>query len=82
MATVIASSVVDSCLVKNGGCDANSNCSHESPSNAVICTCKTGYTNTGSAANVTCTGELLLTEAHDVCHANVVDIVCSQTAAK
>ncbi|CAF2135030.1 unnamed protein product, partial [Rotaria magnacalcarata] len=30
-------------------------CSHYATTNAVICTCKSGYTNTGSAVNVVCT---------------------------
>ena len=49
---------VDSCQVKNGGCDVNSVCSHENNTNAVVCTCKTGYTNTGSRSSVTCTGRV------------------------
>ncbi|CAF1303926.1 unnamed protein product, partial [Rotaria magnacalcarata] len=44
----------DSCTVNNGGCSSNANCSHNALTNAVICTCKAGYTNTGSAANVVC----------------------------
>lgn len=55
---------IDSCLVKNGGCDKNADCSHDSKTNAVICTCKTGYTNTGSDSNVICTGTVLFREAH------------------
>ena len=49
---------VDTCKVTNGGCDVNSLCSHDSTTNGVVCNCKTGYTNTGSATNVTCTGEI------------------------
>ena len=48
--------ILDSCEVNNGGCDPNALCSHDSTSNAVICTCKTGYTNTGTGSNVVCTG--------------------------
>lgn len=48
---------VDSCQVENGGCDTNAICSHDSKTNAVKCTCKTGYTNTGSSSNVICKGE-------------------------
>ena len=48
--------IIDSCLVKNGGCDCNAVCSHDSKTNAVLCNCKTGYTNTGSDSNVICTG--------------------------
>ena len=46
----------DACQVANGGCDVNSICSHQSPSNAVVCNCKTGYTNTATGAGVSCTG--------------------------
>lgn len=49
-------SFLDSCLVDNGGCHCDALCSHDPTTNAVVCTCKTGYTNTGSATNVTCTG--------------------------
>ena len=52
--------IIDSCQVKNGACDVNSICSHENSTFAVVCTCKTGYTNTGSASNVTCTGETII----------------------
>ncbi|CAF5133671.1 unnamed protein product, partial [Rotaria magnacalcarata] len=34
-------------------CDPNAGCSHDNTTNAVECTCKTGYTNTGVARNVT-----------------------------
>ena len=47
---------VDSCLKDNGGCDKDAACSHDQATNAVKCTCKTGYTNTGSESNVTCKG--------------------------
>ncbi|CAF2193976.1 unnamed protein product, partial [Rotaria magnacalcarata] len=43
------------CTIKNGGCDPNAGCSHDNTTNAVECTCKTGYTNTGVAPNVVCT---------------------------
>lgn len=49
--------IVDSCDVNNGGCDPNAECSHDA-TNAVKCTCKTGYTNTGSDFNVVCTGNI------------------------
>ena len=49
---------LDSCLVNNGGCDASALCSHDPKTNACQCTCKNGYTNTGSATNVVCTGIL------------------------
>ena len=46
----------DTCQVNRGGCHINAVCSHETTSNAVQCICKTGYTNTGTASNATCTG--------------------------
>jgi len=49
--------LIDSCKEKNGGCDCNAICSHNPTTFDVVCTCKTGYTNTGSEANVTCTGK-------------------------
>ena len=49
--------VTDSCQVNNGGCDSNAICSHDGTSNAVKCTCKTGYSNVGSDSNVVCKGE-------------------------
>lgn len=49
---------VDSCQVKNGGCDPNAVCSHERKTNEVACTCKTGYTNTSPTSTVVCTGKL------------------------
>lgn len=54
---MISLHIADSCEVNNGGCDENAVCSHDATTNAVKCTCKTGYTNTGSASNVTCTGK-------------------------
>ncbi|CAF4959852.1 unnamed protein product, partial [Rotaria socialis] len=45
----------DSCTVNNGGCDPNAACSHDGTTYAVICACKTGYTNTGSGSKVVCT---------------------------
>ena len=46
------------CEVKNGGCHANATCSYSATNNVITCTCKTGFTNTGSATNVTCTGKI------------------------
>ena len=48
--------ILDSCEVKNGGCDPNAACSHDSKSNAVRCSCKGGYTNIGCAYTVVCKG--------------------------
>ena len=55
--------LVDSCKVKNGGCDQYADCTHNADTFAVVCTCKTGYTNVGDAQKVICKGknlELLL----------------------
>ena len=48
--------ISDSCTVNNGGCDPNAFCSHDTTTNAVQCTCKTGYTNTGSGSTTVCKG--------------------------
>ncbi len=48
--------ILDSCKVKNGGCDPNASCFHDTKTNAVQCRCKIGYTNTGSESKVVCTG--------------------------
>ena len=48
--------LADACDVKNGGCDVNAICSHANGTYAVVCTCKTGYTNTGTGSTVNCTG--------------------------
>lgn len=50
--------ILDSCEVNNGGCDPNAVCSHDSATNAVRCTCKTGYTNTATNSTVVCTGNI------------------------
>lgn len=49
---------IDTCLVNNGGCDTNAICSHETTTNAVKCTCKTGYVFTGTGSNASCTGNI------------------------
>ena len=49
---------LDSCQVNNGGCDPCATCSHDAATNSVVCTCKTGYTNTGSDSTVVCTGKI------------------------
>lgn len=48
---------LDPCLEDNGGCDWNAVCSFDASANKVQCNCKIGYQNTGTAGNVTCTGE-------------------------
>lgn len=49
--------LVDSCLVNNGGCHIFADCTHNAISNAVECTCKKGYTNTGCNCHAFCIGE-------------------------
>ena len=49
--------ITDSCNVNNGGCDKNAACTHDSKTFAVICTCKTGYTNVGTEGVVKCEGQ-------------------------
>jgi hypothetical protein len=51
--------ILDSCEVKNGGCDKNADCSHDATSYDVVCTCKTGYTNVGKDGKVVCLGKLV-----------------------
>lgn len=46
----------DPCLIDNGGCGINSICSFDEATDSIKCLCKTGYTNTASAAKVNCTG--------------------------
>ena len=59
-ATVHFSVFIDSCQVNNGGCDTNAICSHDTMTNEVKCTCKTGYTNTTSASNAVCQGNRII----------------------
>ena len=47
---------LDSCKVNNGGCHKNADCSHDKTTFAVVCTCKTGYTNVGGKDRVICEG--------------------------
>ena len=49
-------SILDSCNVNNGGCDKNADCSHDKTTFAVVCTCKTGYSNVGTDGIVKCDG--------------------------
>lgn len=44
------------CEVNNGGCHEDALCTHDKQTNAAKCTCKTGFTDTGSGSNVICTG--------------------------
>ena len=50
--------IVDSCLVNNGGCGINATCSHDDTTDAVRCTCKTGFINIGSSSAVMCRGSI------------------------
>ncbi|CAF4345997.1 unnamed protein product, partial [Rotaria magnacalcarata] len=43
-----------SCSRNNGGCGKNALCSENRKTSAIKCTCKTGYTNTGSAVHFVC----------------------------
>lgn len=49
--------ISDSCQVNNGDCDSNAICSFDRTANRVKCTCKTGYSNTGTGSSVVCTGK-------------------------
>ena len=55
--TMWRNSLSDSCNVNNGGCDKNADCSHDKGTFAVVCTCKTGYTNVGTGTTVKCDGK-------------------------
>ena len=46
----------DKCVINNGDCGSNAVCSHDSKTFAIKCTCKTGFTNTGSGSQVVCKG--------------------------
>ena len=52
--------ISDSCQVNNGGCGPNTICSHDPKTNAVVCSCKPGYTNTGSGSTVVCKGTFVI----------------------
>ncbi|CAF0894655.1 unnamed protein product [Adineta steineri] len=43
------------CLDNNGDCDINAACSQDQFTGVRLCTCKTGFTNTGTTSNVICT---------------------------
>ncbi|CAF1336590.1 unnamed protein product [Rotaria magnacalcarata] len=47
--------ILDTCTINNGGCDPNAACTHDKPTNAVVCKCRTGFTNTGTDESVVCT---------------------------
>lgn len=48
--------ILDSCQVKNGGCGTTALCSFDSAAETIKCSCKTGYSNTGTGSAVICTG--------------------------
>ena len=49
---------LDLCEYKNGGCDNNATCSHDSPIDVANCTCKPGYRDSDpSPTNVVCIGK-------------------------
>lgn len=74
---------LDSCVVNNGGCGANAICSHDSTTNACKCTCKTGYTNTGSDPSVVCTGIMLPSRRQSkLGHEKICITISLQTRAK
>lgn len=60
--TIPLLSFIDSCTVNNGGCDSNADCSHQTKTFAVVCTCKTGYTNVGKDGSVVCQGRVVSNE--------------------
>ena len=45
---------IDACLVDDGGCDCNADCSHETLTNEVKCTCNTGYVFDSAGSNAVC----------------------------
>lgn len=57
---IIHQIISDTCQLCNGGCDADAICSHDPTTNAVVCTCKVGYTNVGIGSTVVCKGNTLL----------------------
>lgn len=49
---------LDSCNVNNGGCDTNADCSHDSNTNAVVCSCKTGFVSNQNGTSLVCKGTI------------------------
>ena len=58
--------LTDVCSVNNGGCDINADCSHAVGSDACICKCKSGFTNTAATGPVVCKGNATQVENFDV----------------
>ena len=65
--------VVVCCNINNGGCDVNAFCSQNRTSNTLTCTCKLGFTNVGSATNVTCKGERVSRASEEI---NLCALLC------
>ena len=57
----------DGCLVKNGGCDANAVCSHDSKTYAIRCNCRTGFINVGCICNPVCAGTAMTETIKSIC---------------
>ena len=76
----------DSCDVKNGGCHKDASCSHDSVTNEVKCTCKTGFTDISNGSSVVCEGKLT-SHTHLACvliqiSIHIFDTFSFQTVAK
>ncbi|CAF2172094.1 unnamed protein product [Rotaria magnacalcarata] len=72
-----------SCSRNNGGCGKNALCSENRKTSAIKCTCKTGYTNTGSTVHVVCKDSCTIKNGgcgpHVVCshHAKTNAVQCT-----
>ncbi|CAF2081108.1 unnamed protein product, partial [Rotaria magnacalcarata] len=75
-----------SCSHNNGGCGKNALCSENRKTFAIKCTCKTGYTNTGSAVHVVCKDSCTIKNGgcgpHAACshHAKTNAVQCTKKA--
>ncbi|CAF2033822.1 unnamed protein product [Rotaria magnacalcarata] len=71
------------CHDNNGGCGPNALCSEDPTTSAVKCTCKTGYTNTGSGVHVVCKDSCTIKNGgcgpHAACshHAKTNAVICT-----
>ncbi|CAF2019550.1 unnamed protein product [Rotaria magnacalcarata] len=78
--------VEGSCSKNNGGCGKNALCSENRKTSAIKCTCKTGYTNTGSAVHVVCKDSCTIKNGgcgpHAACshHAKTNAVQCTKKA--
>ncbi|CAF3708269.1 unnamed protein product [Rotaria socialis] len=74
------------CDDNNGGYDPNALCSEDPTTYSVKCTCKPGYTNTGSTVNVVCKDSCTIKNGgcgpHAACshHANTYAVKCTDKA--